>query len=115
MGYIYFISSNSVTEIVMMNFMHFLGQNLNPIWPPGGHVEFIVIATPPDPQQMQTHNQVQCIWLGLKLCLNEIHDLDSSKMAARPAILKLAFQTKYVISRPGINITSNGNHFISSN
>ena len=72
----------------MMKTMHFLGPYLNPIWPPSGHVEFLVIATPPDPQQLQTRNQVQCIWLGLKLCLNEIHDLDSSKMAIRVAILK---------------------------
>ena len=80
----------------MMKFMHYLGQNLNPIWPPGGHVEFLVIATPPDRHYMQTRNQVQCIWLGLKLCLNEIHDTDSSKMAARAAISKLAFET-YIV------------------
>ena len=73
--------------------MHFLGQHLNPIWPPGGHVEFLFIATPPDQHKMQTRNQVQCSWLGLLLCLIEIHDPDSSKMAARVAILKLAFET----------------------
>ena len=31
----------------MMQFMHFLGQYLNTILSPGGHVEFLVIATPP--------------------------------------------------------------------
>ena len=73
--------------------MPFLGQYLIPIWPSGGHVEFLVIATPPGTQQMQTRNQVKCTWLGLKLCLNEIHDLDSSKMTAMVAILNMAFET----------------------
>ena len=37
-------------------------------------------------------------------------------MAARVAILKLAFETKYVMSRPVTHILrSNGNNFISSN
>ena len=66
---------------------------MNSKWPPGGHVEFIVIATPPDPQKMQTRNQVQWTWMGLQLCLKIIHDPDLSKMAARVAILKLAFET----------------------
>ena len=45
-----FFSSIRGTEIVMMNVVHFLGQYLNPILPPGGHVEFLVIASPPDQQ-----------------------------------------------------------------
>ena len=36
----------------MMKFVPYLGQYLNPIWQPGGHVEFLVIATPPDQQQI---------------------------------------------------------------
>ena len=91
----------------MMKVMHFLGQCLNLKWLPGGHIEILVIASTPDPQQMQTRNQVQCIWLGLKLCLNEIHDPDSSKMAARVAILNLAFETYGLLCpcRPGTHIT----------
>ena len=29
--------------------MHFFRSYLISKWPPGGHVEFLVIATPPDP------------------------------------------------------------------
>ena len=43
---IHFILSIKATEIVMMKFI--LGQCMNSKWLPGGHVEILVIATPPD-------------------------------------------------------------------
>ena len=42
------ISSTYATEIVMMKAVHFLGQYLNSKWLSGGHVEILVMATPPD-------------------------------------------------------------------
>ena len=78
------ISSIWVTEIVMMKTMHFLSQYLKPIWPPGYSSRTTRDAdTKPSAMYL----------VGPEFVSNEDNDPDSSKMAARVAILKLAFET----------------------
>ena len=108
----HFISSSWVTEIIMMKVMHFLCPYLNPIWPPC---------------------LISCYRYSRRLT-NVIDTKPSTIYFDRPVVVSkwnswpLFIQVDcqgghfefgfwdlwFVMSRPGTQITSNWNHYISS-